>query len=84
MSCSTIFQGEMMIFGGNSPADSSTYARKQISKINPNKCKLKRLEEDLPFEFFLGTCGTYNFANGGEKVLLCFDIDEMDRCRTLV
>ena len=45
--------------------------------IKPESCSLER-KGDLPFQFFFGTCGTYHVPE--EKILLCFDIDDMYGC----
>ena len=47
----------------------------QMSKING--CQLDRVG-DLPFEFYYGACT--NFMAQTEKVLMCFDINQLKTC----
>ena len=44
-------------------------------------CTVKRLG-DLPFDFQLGTCGTF-IIDSLPTILLCFDYDERRKCRSL-
>ena len=37
-----------------------------------------RQEDDLPFDFYLGSCNT--FAAPEEKALLCFGVDNRKQC----
>ena len=46
-----------------------------MSKING--CQLDRVG-DLPFEFYYGACT--NFISQTEKVLMCFDVNQLKTC----
>ena len=46
-----------------------------MSKING--CQLDRVG-DLPFEFYYGACT--NFVAQAEKILLCFDVNQLKTC----
>ena len=46
-----------------------------MSKING--CQLDRVG-DLPFEFHYGACT--NFVPASEKILLCFDVNQLKTC----
>ena len=46
-----------------------------------SECTVKHLG-DLPFDFDLGTCGTF-MINGLPTILLCFDTNENRKCRSL-
>ena len=86
-SCSSVLNGEVFVFGGHN----SSYNRKkqvnlnlwsihrnlniQVSKIVG--CELKRIG-DLNYEFYEGTCGTYNFPE--ERILLCFPSEKRAEC----
>jgi len=89
-SCSTMLNGEAIIFGGwisNNERQvhlklifiSFKYHPLQISLVS--ECTLKRLG-DLPFDFRFGTCGTF-MINRSPTILLCFDYNERRKCRSL-
>ena len=65
VSCSTVINGLMMIFGGYPNSDFNN----QISVVE--SCGLRRLGT-LPMEFYLGACNTFQSNEGDEEVLLCF------------
>jgi len=72
-SCSALWKGQMLIFGG---ADLMTDYTTQISQIG--NCQMKRIGT-LPFRFELGGCTNLNEANG-EFILLCFSRDQKKSC----
>jgi len=74
-SCSTVLNGEAIIFGGLW----GQYYR-QISVVSG--CSLLRIG-DLPFDFQAGTCGTFNM-NAVPSIFLCFDQNARRKCRILI
>jgi len=64
-SCSTIVEGKMAIFGGDSSYDYSD----QISFVE--NCGLTRFGT-LPMKFAYGSCNTYQTSNGESQTLVCF------------
>ena len=83
-SCSATLNGELFVFGGNTQ-------KKQVKNkdykfddlLNLLKvskvigCGLQRIG-DLNYDFYFGTCATYNFPT--ERILLCFGIDRVQTC----
>ena len=67
-SCSMLWKGEMLVFGGR-------HEKTQISKVK--NCQLQRIG-NLTFEFWDGAC-----AATAEKLALCFvKADNNDECYT--
>ena len=91
-SCSTILNGQAIIFGG-SGRTSNIYRQVHFIKIciglkyHPfqisvvSDCTVKRLG-DLPFDFNEGTCGTF-MIESLPTILLCFDWYVERKCRSL-
>ena len=71
-SCSTIINGQMMIFGGNSPYNT------QISLVE--ECRLTRIGS-LPSSFYLGACNTFENTDGINATLLCFASSGFSNCQ---
>ena len=72
-SCSTVINGLMMIFGGDSNSDFDN----QISVVE--SCGLRRLGT-LPMQFEFGACNTFQSNEGDEEVLLCFAYNGRKDC----
>ena len=72
-SCAASLNGENYVFGAEPVAWQS-----QLSKIEG--CSLNRIGT-LDFNFKFGSCRTYDF-DGIPKILLCFDINQPQACRT--
>jgi len=62
------YQNKLFVFGGYRQ-------RRQVSIVE--ECKLER-KFDLLFDFYNGVCGTFNFDQEPEVVLLCFS-DSSDK-----
>jgi len=83
MSCSTILDGKMLIFGGWLSAEygEQTFGE-QITVVE--NCGLTRIGK-LPFVFRNGACNTYQKSNGDSQALLCFSewsYDHEQGCHT--
>ena len=63
-SCSLMFRGSMMLFGGY-----GSKGNRQLLSVGD--CSLK-LEGQLPFEFHAGACEIFDQSQNGESALLCF------------
>lgn len=74
-SCSVLFQGRMMIFGG----DSQSNYKSQISEVG--SCSLQ-LVGQLPMEFHEGGCNLFNSVAGVPEILLCFPGDDKAGCHS--
>ena len=94
--CSAKLNGEMFVFGGirdthhkqvmcsnlqyqlyMSQISDFVIFHIKISKIID--CGLERIG-DLPNEFVLGACGTFEFSPGEERVMLCFSSRDKHNC----
>ena len=72
-SCSTIINGQMMIFGGGD----YTYWT-QISLIKD--CQMTRIGS-LPDSFYFGACNTFQNSDGINATLLCFADSGKSNCQ---
>ena len=72
-SCSTLFKGQMMVFGGSSVSHLD-----QISVIED--CALRRVGT-LPMAFGIGGCNVFEIDAGLEEVLLCFGSAGKGACK---
>ena len=68
-SCSLIFKGIMLLFGGANE-------HRQIAKVTAQDCGIKRMG-NLPFDFVQGACTVIEH----KEIILCFDIKENDQGR---
>jgi len=75
-SCSALWKGQMLIFGGGGFGVRYPDYSKQISQIG--NCEMKRIGT-LPFNFAFGGCTNLNEANG-EFILLCFRENQRKSC----
>ena len=62
-------RGKMWVFGGHNGRRQLYYNRQLLTV---GDCSLKK-EGQLPFDFLLGACDTFNQPGKGEVTLLCFD-----------
>ena len=90
-SCSSVLNGEVLVFGGYNTSNNrkkqvklnlrliQRYLISKISKIDG--CELKRIG-DLNYEFTMGACGTFLYPE--ERILLCFPYAKLSGCERLV
>jgi len=68
--CGITLHGQMWYFGGH-----REYLRQKSKIIG---CQMVRQEDDLPFDFFFGSCNTFAAPEG--KALLCFSDTNRKQC----
>ena len=76
--CGLTLHGQMWYLGGDTDKSERQVSSKEIKqtkiidfkKSKIDGCKMIRQEDDLPFNFYKGSCNT--FAAPEEKALLCF------------